>query len=414
VTFADVRIEPAREVGTITGGGGICAPADAPEWVATLRNGVPAVGAVQPSAAPAARLLGEYVWGGVTVAQPGNFVAEHAPRLLFSASERPDCTVLFLLRKDVTPETLAAWFWQVLAWLGIGRDRVAFVADTPVVVERLTVFPQAEQLTGVLDDRPGPRDLDRTGLPSAEYLDALDQHASDRGIAPIENDLVYVSRAATVTPLAGESYLEVLLRGAGVCVLRPEEHDVVEQLRYFAGARRLVFAEGSALHFRQLLGRRPQTVTVLQRRPGRLVARGPLQPRVDSLDYVSVVSGLVLGPFDAATGVPVGYAALPYTDPARLVRAFRDLGIDLGGQWDDDEFAAAREQDLVNWARWVATISRNNALRYALNVVVSLIALGAPADVAQTVARVIDPDWSFDRLHALPPAVGRRSQHRTR
>lgn len=412
VTLSDVRVEPAREVGTITGGGGICVPPGAPEWVGTMRNGVPAVAGVVPSSAAVLRLEGEYLWGGVTVAQPGNFVAEHAPRLLFSARDRPNAKVIFVLRKNAAADDLSDWFWDVLAWLGIDRDRVELVGEAPVSVERLTVFPQAEHLTGILDDLPAPRSLDPTGLPSPEYLDALAENFESKGVAPIENEVVYVSRAGTPVPLGGESYLEQLLRNRGVCVIRPEDLSVAEQMRYFAGARRLIFAEGSALHFRQLIGYRPQRITVLQRRSGRQVARGPLEPRTDSLEYVNVVNGTVLGPFDKHTGIPVGYVALPHTDPSRLMDAFRRIGIDLTADWDAEEFRTALRTDILAWARYVRTISRTSTLRYALNAVVSLTALGEGPELAQQVAHEIDPDRPLSRLQDVAPAERERDELR--
>lgn len=403
VTLVDVRVEPAREAGTITGGGGICAGPDVPEWVSTLRDGVPVAARVEAGSAPATRLAGEYLWGGVTVQQPGHFVAEYAPRLLFSARGRPDCKVIFVLRKGAAPADLPGWFWDVLAWLGIDRSRIEFVGETPIVVERLTVFPQAEHLTVRLDHLDGTRQLDPTGVPSQQYLDALAENFADKGAEPIENDLVYVSRAGTTAPIGGEVYLEGLLRNAGVCVIRPEKLSIADQLRCFAGARHLIFAEGSSLHFRQLIGYRPQKITVLQRRPEQRIARGQLLSRADSLAYVNVVNGIVVGPFQKSTGIPARFAAFPHTDAAKLLAAFRGAGIDLDEVWDEEAFNEALEADLLEWAHHVRSISRKDALRYALNAQVSLTALGQPWEVAEEIARAIEPDRPLSRLQDVTP-----------
>ena len=78
---------------------------------------------------------------------------------------------------------------------------------------------------------------------------------------------------------AGESYLIGLLRSKGVTVLDPGQADLSVQMAAYAGAVRLIFAEGSALHGRQLLGRVAQDIDVLRRRPGKVMAQAQLQPR---------------------------------------------------------------------------------------------------------------------------------------
>ena len=63
--------------------------------------------------------------------------------------------------------------------------------------------------------------------------------------------------------IAGEPYLEDVLRRSWVRVLRPETVPLAEQLRNYRAATDIVFAEGSALHALQLLGRVDADVAVL-------------------------------------------------------------------------------------------------------------------------------------------------------
>lgn len=407
VTLEGVRVEPAHAVGTAVGWGGICAT-DVPDWVWTLRDGKPLARGATPTEVPAVELAGDWVWGGPTVHQPGHFVAEHATRLLLSARERPESRVLFGLRKNARVEDLAGWFWDVLDWLGIERERVGFVDQVPVVVERLTVFPQAEHLTDRLDDRPALREKDASGLPSAVYLAALAENYAGKGLEPWENEHVYVSRAGMPVRLGGERFLEQALEAAGVLVVRPEALSVTEQMRLFAGAKHLIVSEGSALHFRQLLGYVPQQITVFSRRPGRMVARGPLLSRADSLRYVDVARGLVVGPFNRETGAPIPSVAFPLTDHASLVAAVSELGIDPEPLGDVAGFRASLEEDLLEWGRHMGRLGRGESLRYALNAVVSMAALRQDAEVGERLALEIAPHRSIASVKDVTPVDAER------
>jgi hypothetical protein len=411
VVLPDVRIEPAWRPGLISGG--IVIGGDAPEWVSTMRSGVPYLEPVERSARPETALVGEYIWGGVAVHQPGHFVAEQTPRLVLALRAEPDMPVLFQLRHGTTPGDLPTWFWDVIEYLGAARDRVEFVQDAPVRVERLRVYPQAEHLTKVLDDKPDAPGVD-AGIPSSTYLDALGDIARARGIVPVTNDVVYVSRAGMPTGFAGETYLESLLTAAGVAVIRPEDHPLGTQLEVFAGADHLVFAEGSALHFRQLLGVLPQTITVLQRRVGNQVARRQLEPRVNALEYVPVVRGQALAPYVVETGVPYGHTGIALVDRDRLVGVFARAGVDLASAWDDDDFAAAQHADLLQWAHYVTPLSRKrmDSLRYAVNAIVSLTALGYDPVLTRAVAEAIQNQTSPASLQDITPVATERDNAR--
>ena len=58
-----------------------------------------------------------------------------------------------------------------------------------------------------------------------------------------------------MTGFAGEAYLEQVLERIGIGVIRPEKFSIAEQMATYRAAQTLMFAEGSALHGAQLLGR---------------------------------------------------------------------------------------------------------------------------------------------------------------
>jgi hypothetical protein len=275
-------------------------------------------------------------WGGAIVDAFGHQVADFTTRLLATASARLELPIAFASRPDLgydSFERAPGYFRALLDWFGVPAEQVR-VITAPTLVHQLYVAPQAEQLGG-----PGP---------DAAYLDALDALAMERlGELQADDRLLYVSRAGVEARFAGEAYLEEVLEGAGVRVLRPETLPLVEQLRTYAGASHIVFAEGSALHALQLLGRLDAQVAVFERRPGTRLAEANLRPRLGGLAYEAVSRGLIHGL------LPTGRPALPHglsvADPERLRDAFARAGADPGPIGDDPAWAAARDEDVRRW-----------------------------------------------------------------
>lgn len=91
------------------------------------------------------------------------------------------------------------------------------------------------------------------------HLDLLEEVERLNRLAPIQNDVVYVSRNGYLAMgkggTAGEAALTDALSRAGVAVLDPARTTLGTQMALYAGAKLFVFAEGSAIHGRQLLGR---------------------------------------------------------------------------------------------------------------------------------------------------------------
>lgn len=83
-----------------------------------------------------------------------------------------------------------------------------------------------------------------------------------------EFEKVYISRSklSNAGGILGERILEENLMREGFYILHPQEHSLREQLAFYNGARRLVFAEGAALHLFALTCRPEQRVYIIQRR----------------------------------------------------------------------------------------------------------------------------------------------------
>jgi hypothetical protein len=154
---------------------------------------------------------------------------------------------------------------QALEFMGIPSDRVTLIKETMQVEELLVPEPAACLQM--------PFDLDR------DYLDYLSQNEARffQSYRPMRSqypEKVYVSRAAFLHEggIAGEQYLQSQLEAEGYAVVRPQQLSLFEQLNHYRHARCCIFAEGSAVHALQLLGRlSPEaTFVLISRRPRNL------------------------------------------------------------------------------------------------------------------------------------------------
>lgn len=275
-------------------------------------------------------------WGGHAVSHFGHFIVEHGTRILQARAEHGDKTMLFTLEPNGSADKLPRFFWQILDWFQVPAAQVKFV-HTPLRVKELWAAPMAEQWAHV---------------PTSEgYLDLLDANTEAQKLASKPNKVVYVARDAMQATAeghnAGEPYLTSVLEKMGVTVIRPEAMPLRKQLEYYHGAETLIFAEGSALHGRQLLGRRDQTIVVLNRRPNMRIGLSAIQPRVDTMAYAEATKGTasVLWP----NGNPWLVRAISLYDEEMLLATFDALGVPLSRHWDHSAYVAARDTAIRRW-----------------------------------------------------------------
>jgi hypothetical protein len=288
-----------------------------------------------------ARIERPCVWGGYIQPHFGHMVAEHAGRLLWSSHARPDDLVELAAEPGATMATLPPFVAELLSWYGMDADRIHLL-DRPTLARELRVAPQAEPFHG---DPPGE-----------DYLDLLDHHAERAGLRPTASEHLYVGRVGlpgrAKAGHVGEGYLAGVLARLGVRVLDPAALPLREQLAAYAGARHLIFAEGSAVHGRQLLGRADQTITVIvRRRRSRLAARN-LGPRCTSLAYVEAARATVAPVL--WYGARLSSLALAFYDVPALHRGLAARGLDVTSVWDDEAYQAACRADLEAWVEALA------------------------------------------------------------
>ncbi len=293
------------------------------------------------------------VWGGFLYPQFGHFVSECITRLPQSLAERPDDLYLFTVPAGMNADTLPGHVWSVLDWFGLPRARVEVVTE-PCLAAELRVAAQGEML-GKQPTDPG-------------YLDLLDANAARNGLVARPAGTVFVTRAGFVAAggggHAGEAYLAAQLSRLGVRVIDPGRMPLRDQLAVYAGAETLVFSEGSALHGRCLLGRLPQDIHVLRRRPGRDTARLQLQSRCRRIAYVEAVG-------DSLGAARIDLRRRPHLTAAlydldEVFRLFQGLGADLTESWDPAAYAEAVRQDIAGWMGLVPLSPEQRDLNRAL------------------------------------------------
>lgn len=389
--FGDIRVEPARDQHMVFARGGPVWPDfDAQTSIRQCRAGKPVDRL--PDSAPGDPVVLDQpcVWGGQVFRHFGHFVAEFATRLLHSKAKRPHDLYLFQVPPGQDLSYVPDYFWHVLAWYGIARDQVRFVTDRPYLVRELWVAPQAEQLPDI--------------GPSEAYLDLLDDLGRLQGIAVAPMGVTYVSRSglhAGHGRQAGEGYLDTCLQRLGIDILHPERKTLHQQMQVYAASSTLVFSEGSALHGRQLIGRVPQKIQVLNRRKGKRTAQGILAPRCRSIGYTEAVAGELCVLME--DGRPRSQSGLGSFDLDAVFAAFRELGFDLTTVWSQTDYETALEKDLLAWAAFSFRPERNAPIDASLAVLGEQTASLGLQRYMERIERLASGQISRNSVRQTPP-----------
>lgn len=285
---------------------------------------------------PHAYLAGDYLWGGRCFFHFGHLITEHTTRIISGTYRYPQAKVLFVLPPGARKVDVPRYFWSVMEWYGVDMDRIDFIENAGIV-ERLIVFPQAESLDQC--------------IPPEWYLDLLDLNLNRSGIKPINNNVVYISREGQL-PLgtgasAGEMELISTLERLGVATLNPATATLRQQMEIYSGAKKLIFAEGSAMHGRQLLGRCDQDIFVLRRRPNSVMAKQMLMPRCKSISYIDTISDF-LQPITKGNGGLRTHGMAVY-DTNALFSFFSNLDLNIESFWDWSEYWKCVHKDARLW-----------------------------------------------------------------
>lgn len=207
------------------------------------RRRVP-VDSFAPQLVDPVRLRGSYAYLGLSFGHFGHVMAETIHRIVPTRQIEPDPHWLIAAPRDAEPgfDALPAVCRAALAPFGIDAANCTVIGGDAIVEELLIVEAGSD-----LGD--GPKDW---------YLDLLREHGPVR----IARDAaypekIYVSRSGmgARSGLLGERVLEAALTASGFHILHAQTLPLAEQIAHYANAKVALFAEGSACHGVEMLGR---------------------------------------------------------------------------------------------------------------------------------------------------------------
>ncbi|SLN26848.1 Methyltransferase domain protein [Roseivivax jejudonensis] len=243
----DTISEMRFHAGVLTAEGAPCP--EAATWRGVRRITAPP----KPPATPPESLPGTWLWGGLLYAHFGHFLVESVTRL-WALDHLPEPVegIVFYAKFDAETEGPRDFHGAFLHQLV--TDLPIRIVSRPTEVARLVVPGQAFGLGSAI------RGTER-------FRAAFARFGADT--APEGPEKLYVSRAGLGPNRGGllfESRLEERLAAEGYEIFRPERHDLQTQIARYKAARRIVAAEGSALHLYAFCGDPGQKVAIVVRR----------------------------------------------------------------------------------------------------------------------------------------------------
>ncbi len=233
------------------------------------RRGVP-VDVFAPELVDPVRLAGSYAYLGVSFAHFGHLMAETIHRIVPTRRIEPNPRWLLAAPRGAEssfaalPEVCKA----VLVPFGIDASNCT-VIGTDAIVEDLLIVEAGSDLGD------GPKGW---------YLDLLRDHGPIRHEARAGGypEKVYVSRSGLGyrSGILGERVLEAALAASDFHILHAQTLPLAEQIAHYAAAKVLIFAEGSACHGVEMLGRGSLGHTILLNR--RDQPRTPFHPVLEA------------------------------------------------------------------------------------------------------------------------------------
>ena len=202
-----------------------------------------------------AELAGTWLWGGVLWMHFGHFLVESSSRLW--ALDHLDVEIdgiLFIPKRPRNGGEVAGYQQDFINLIGCDKPVVSL--DAPTRVERLIVPGQGFGLGSMI-----------TG--TTPFRETVERRFA-KDIAPEGAKRLYISRSklpAGRGNLIGEEALETALAEQGYTIFHPEKHGLGEQIAAYKAARKIIAAEGSALHLLAMVAKPSQQVAIVVRRP---------------------------------------------------------------------------------------------------------------------------------------------------
>ena len=291
-------------------------------------------------------------WGGPIANHFGHQIADFSMRILPSRFVDPNAKLVFSANLLEPPQ----WFHEILRWAEVGAYDV-FFAKKAHQFDALSVCEQPEQLWMT--------------QPAKEHLDMMDSfiHNKQLNLKPISQP-VYISRAGlnvTKASFAGERYLEHCINQSGGYVFRPELSPLEDQLKLYLRARELIFAEGSAIHACQLLGRFTANVDVLSRNENFNIISPIISNRANSYRNVYAVKHVICGL--TLSGQENVWNTVSIFDLEKLHDYFKSKGLNISKCWNMDAYIDEVIKDVLTWVNYYTGNRPRNSMKNDLAVI---------------------------------------------
>lgn len=274
---------------------------------------------------------GTFLYGGPLKVHFGHVISDSVPRLYAFDPDRHQGVVFAPIGGGC--QTLPQWLHDVFALFGMHPGHVIQAAQ-PTVFETMEFAPPGT----VVRNGPHPWYLQRL----ARLDTQIDRTGPDR---------VFLGRGHIIGQggVMGESYFSELLGRNGFANLQPERHSIHSQMSLFAGARQIVFTEGSSILSTDLLPSLDAEAFMLPRRNGGEALFGPqLEARARRFQLLGGPDGVLR--LDNHRGMPKpdspSYLLRPEAVHADMVRA----GL-VDGAFDMDHFIACERRDALTYWR---------------------------------------------------------------
>lgn len=198
---------------------------------------------------------GTWLWGGVLWMHFGHFLVESTSRLWALDHLKEEIDGILFVPKRPRNGSDVHDFQQRFVRL-MGTDVEVACAASPERVEKLIVPGQGFGLGNMIEG-------------TAPYRATMTERFAAE-IPPEGDDRLYVSRSALPSGrgnLIGELELEAHLESLGYRIYHPEKHSIEEQIATYKAAKKIIAAEGSALHLMAMVISPKTEVAIIVRRP---------------------------------------------------------------------------------------------------------------------------------------------------
>jgi len=296
-----------------------------------------------PSVASEPVVEGEYAYAGAVTGHFGHYMAEMSHRFLPTLLRTKPQPWLYIAKESARSgayQGLPRTAQEVADYFLIRSENIVIVSRDSIV-QGLYVSEQGSDLGG------GPKE---------GYVDDLGSYADERLQNIHRRDAiipkVYVSRSSVLTggTFLGERYFERILEKEGFFIFKPEQYALTQQMDIYRKADIVVFADGSACHGIELLGRKSLHRCYFRSRRKEAEVSAFVKIFTQRTETFEVLQEFYsLGSFlhNETTGTPWEHLNVCLYHPAALVDFCRSHQISTLKSFDKKKYLASAAKDLI-------------------------------------------------------------------